>query len=534
MALDPKSLPDDLAALRAIIAAQASELVAERQARGAAEAGLVVKTLELEKIRIQLNRLRRMQFGRSSEKLAQEAEQLELSLEDLEAAEAAAHAPVEPELKADIAPDAPKRPRGRRPLPEHLPRREVRHEPACTCPACGGEMRKVGDVTEVLEYTPGRFEVIRHVRPAYSCRQCESMVQMPMPSLPIERGRPGPGLLAHVLVSKYCDHLPLYRQSGIYARDGVDLDRATLAAWVGKAAWLVDPLVVAIGRHVMAAEKLHADDTPVPVLAPGTGKTKTGRLWVYLRDERPHGGQSPPAVLYRYSPDRKGEHPQAHLAGFTGFLQADGYAGFGPLYETEGGKPPPLIEVACWAHVRRKIYDVHVATGSPIAQEALARIGQLFEVERKANGLPPDQRVSLRQTEARPILDALAGYFDSALAKLSGKSDLAAAIRYGRSRWPALSRYIDDGRLEMTNNAAERAIRPLALGRKNFLFAGSDEGGERAAAIYTLVETAKMNGLDPEAYLRDVLARIAEHPINRIGHLLPWNLGAGHPATEAA
>jgi transposase len=385
----------------------------------------------------------------------------------------------------------------------------------------------------VLDYVPGRFEVIRHIRPAFSCRRCESMAQAPMPSLPIERGRPGPGLLAHVLVGKYCDHLPLYRQSGIYGREGVDLDRATLADWVGKAAWLLAPLVEAVGHHVMAAEKLHADDTPVPVLAPGTGKTKTGRLWVYLRDERPYGGADPPAVVYRYSPDRRGEHPRSHLAGFRGFLQADGYSGFGPLYKAADGEDAVVTEIACWAHARRNFYDIHVASKAPLAADALERIGRLFDVERTINGLPPAERQRIRQAKARPLVDDLDAFFDATLPRLSGKSDLAGAIRYARTRWTALTRYLDDGRLEISNNAAERAIRPLALGRKNYLFAGSDAGGERAAAIYTLVQSAKLNDLDPEAYLRDILGRIADYPNRRIADLLPWNV-AKHPATRAA
>ncbi len=526
------ALPDDLDALHRIIAGLTGELAA-------AKAGLVAKTLEIETLKVQIARLRRQQFGRSSEKLDRQIEQLELVLEDLEAG-AAADQP-DSAAAADTAADATaaepgtRRPGGRRPLPAHLPRREVVHAGDCSCPACGGVLRQVGeDVTEILDYLPGRFEVIRHVRPAFSCRTCEGMVQAPMPSLPITRGQPGPGLLAHVLVSKYCDHLPLYRQSGIYARDGVELDRATLADWVGKMAALLHPLVGALQRHVLAADRLHADDTPVPVLAPGTGKTKTGRLWVYLRDERPHGGTAPPAVFYRYSPDRKGEHPRAHLAGFSGFLQADGYAGFGPLYEDADGKPAAVTEVACWAHVRRKIHDVHLATASPLAAEALERIGALFGIERQVSGKPPDERRRARQVQARPLLDDLAVFLDTALAKISGKSELAAAIRYARSRWAALCRYLDDGRLDMTNNAAERAIRPLTLGRKDWIFAGADAGGDRAAAIYTLVETAKLNGLDPEAYLRDVIGRIADHPINRIADLLPWNIGAPASISAAA
>jgi len=461
-------------------------------------------------------------------------DQLELMLEELETDMPAAAA-VAQTSAPDGEPSSFTRSKrsGRQPLPEHLPRREVVHEPSCTCPACGGEMRKVGeDVTEILDYIPGHFEVIKHVRPAFSCRRCESMVQMPMPSLPIERGQPSAGLLAHVLVGKYCDHLPLYRQSGIYAREGVELDRGTLADWVGKATALVSPLVEAIADHVMAAEKLHVDDTPVPVLAPGTGKTKTGRLWVYLRDERPHGGQAPPAVVYRYSPDRKGEHPRAQLADFRGFLQADGYSGFGQLYEAVNGQQ--VTEVACWAHVRRKFYDIHVASNAPIAGEALQRIGQLFDVERAATGRLPEQRQRMRQHATRPVMDDLAAFLDTSLAMISGRSELAKAIRYARSRWTALTRYLDDGRLEISNNAAERAIRPLALGRKNYMFAGSDAGGGRAAAAYTLIETAKLNGLDPEAWLRDILGRIADHHINRIAELLPWNVATRSSVRAAA
>jgi len=543
MRFDLANLPNNIDTLRGIIVTQAADFAAELGARdaelAAAKAGLLAKTLEIEKLKFQIARLRRAQFGRSSEKIARTIEQLELMLEELEAetavpALAAASASAR---AADVEQSSSSQSKssGRKPLAEHLPRQEVVHEPSCTCPSCGGEMRKVGeDVTEVLDYVPGHFEVIKHIRPAFSCRRCESMVQMPMPSLPIERGQPGAGLLAHVLVGKYCDHLPLYRQSGIYAREGVELDRATLADWVGKTAALVSPLVEAVAQHVMAAEKLHVDDTPVPVLAPGTGQTKTGRLWVYLRDERPYGGQAPPAVVYRYSADRKGEHPRAQLTKFRGFLQADGYSGFGPLYQTAAGEPAMVTEVACWAHVRRKFYDIHVATNAPIAGDALVRIGQLFDIERAAMGQSPQQRMRIRQSAARPVIDDLAAFLDASLATISGRSELAKAIRYARSRWAALTRYLDDGTLEISNNAAERAIRPLALGRKNYLFAGSDAGGERAAAAYTLIETAKLNGLDPEAYLREVIGRIADHRINRIAELLPWNIGIGSPIRAAA
>ena len=526
-AMPVDDLPTDPAALRRMLIAEREERAAQAVELAAAKAGLVSNVLEIEKLKVQLARLRRQQFGRSSEKINRIIEQLELMLDELETEAAAGSVTVGPVVAPLIDDDSAavrKKSSGRRPLPEHLPRREIVHTPDCTCPACGGAMRKVGeDISEVLDYIPGRFEVIRHIRPALSCRRCESMVQKPMPSLPVERGRPSAGLLAHILVSKYCDHMPLYRQAGIYARDGVDLDRAVMANWVGKSVWIAAPLVEAISDHVMAATALHGDDTPVPVLAPGAGKTKTGRLWVYLRDERPYAGLAPPAVIYRYSPDRKGEQPQRHLAGFRGFLHADGYAGFGALYQADGGKPAPVMEVFCWAHVRRKFHDLHLA-GSPLAKEALDRIGRLFDIERAAKGLTPDVRQRIRQSRALPLIEQLAAFLDATLPRLSGRSDLAIAIRYARSRWQALTRYIADGRLEISNNAAERAIRPLALGRKNWLFAGSDTGGERAAAMYTLIETAKLNGLDPEAYLRDVLGRIADHPINRIAELLPWNI----------
>lgn len=527
----PSELPDDVAALRAIIAAQAEELAAAR-------AGLTVKALEIEKLKVQLARLQRMTFGRSSEKLDREIEQLELTLEDLEAdtpdvPDPAGDEPVDPLGDDAPAAEAPHRPR--RVLPEHLPRDEVRHDPAADCPQCGGAMRPVGeDVTEILDYVPGRFRVIRHVRPALSCRGCESMVQSPMPALPVERGLPSPALVAHVLVAKYCDHLPLYRQSRIYARDGVTLPRALLAGWVGKAADLTAPLVEAVGRHVLAGEVLHADDTPVPVLSPGSGKTRQGRQWVYLRDERPHAGPAPPAVLYRYTPDRKGIHPQTELHGFRGLLHADGYAGFNKLYEPQDNAAPPVAEVACWAHVRRKIHDVHVATASPMAAEALALIGALFDVERQISGKSADDRLRTRRQASLPRLEAVRTFFETSLTKLPGKSDLARAMRYALTRWPALVRYAEDGRCEISNNAAERAIRPLALGRKNYLFAGSDAGGRRAAAIYTLIETARMNGLDPEAYLTTVLARIPQHPINRIDQLLPWNISLDEADRKAA
>ena len=501
-------LPNDVEALKA-------ELVAAR-------ALVIEQKIELEKLRFEIACLKRMKYGRSSEQLDTQIAQMQLTLEDLEATLAET-----PEALRPAAKEAAVKP-VRRALPAHLPREDVVHDTACTCPACGGTLRHLGeDVSEMIEYVPGRYKVIRHVRPKFSCAACQKIVQASAPSRPIARGLAGPAFLAHVLVSKYADHLPLYRQSQIYAREGLDLDRSTLADWVGGASELVEPLVRSLGRYVMSATKLHGDDTPVPVLCPGRGTTKQGRLWTYVRDDRPAASTEPPAVLFRYSPDRKGERPKAHLAPFTGVLQADAYAGFDRLYGER------IQEAACWAHVRRKFYDIHVAHASPIAAEALDRIGRLYGIEAEIRGRPPNERAAVRQARAGPELDSLHAWLHTIVAKLSKKSELALAIRYALSRWTALTRYRDDGRLEIDNNAAERALRAVALGRKNWLFAGSDEGGERAAAIYSLLGTAKLNELDPEAYLRYVLERIADHPINRIEELLPWNVALNRQSAHS-
>jgi transposase len=521
MALATASLPSDPEALRALAIALQEALATKDRELATRDAEIYAKTLHIEKLRATLALMKRARFGRSSERI----EQLELLISDLEEEEATQQA------RRDAAGD--RRPakagercaRGRQPLPAHLPRERVVHEPACVCPTCGSTaLTRLGaDEREVLEYVPSHFKVVVHIRPKMSCRQCETITQAPAPSLPIERGRPGPSLLAHVLVAKYCDHAPLHRQSVIYGRAGVELERSTLADWVGQAAFLLEPLAAAITRHVRAGAALHADDTPVPVLDPGRGKTKTGRLWVLVRDERPWGGPAPPAVGYLYSPDRKSEHARALLEGCHAFLHADGYAGFNGLYVPDARSGDArLVEVACWAHCRRKLFEVHAATGSAIAQEALEQMAALFKIEAELNGLEPKRRRAVRQERSLPLLADLKDYLTGAFASISRKSSLAGAIRYSLARWPALCRFAHDGRLEMTNNAAERAIRPLALGRKNYLFAGSDAGGRRAAILYTLIQTATLNGLDPEAYLRDILARIADHPINQIDDLLPW------------
>jgi transposase len=408
----------------------------------------------------------------------------------------------------------------RKPFPDHLPREAVVHAPEADCAHCGEALRSLGeDARELIEYVPGRFVVHRHVRPKLSCRSCGTIAQAPMPSLPIERGSPGPGLLAHVLVSKYADHLPLNRQSEIYAREGVELSRSTLADWVGQSASLLRPLVDAVGRHVMAGSSIHTDDTPVPVLDPGRGRTKTGRLWTYVRDERPWAGPAPPAAFYRYSPDRKGERPKGHLKGYSGLLHADGYAGYDKLTADGTG----IAEVACMAHVRRKFFDIAKATGSPVATEAVTRIAALYAIEKRIKGCRPDHRAAVRQEEARPLFKDLELWLAATLPALPGRSSLAQAIRYALSRMKRMGAYLEDGTAALDNNAAERSLRGIAIGRKNWTFAGSDQGGERAAAIYTLTETAKLAGIDPQAWLTDVLGRIADHPVNRIDELLPWN-----------
>lgn len=521
-----ESLPTDLAAAHAVILAQHERLIE-------AESERACFRLEVERLKLLLAKARRAQFGQTSERGKQVVEQLELAIADLEETQA------ETDAKAEIAASAtPRHRRGeprkpaRRPLPDHLPRERVVHSAPCVCGKCGGtRLRKLGEiVTETLECEPRRWKVVQHVRETMTCRDCESVTETPAPSHPIARGRAGPNLLALVLASKYDQHLPLNRQSGIYAREGVVIEVSTLADWVGACAASLEPITARIRAHVFAAERIHADDTTVPILA--KGKTVTGRLWAYVRDDRPFGGPDPPAAAFFASRDRTGAHPERHLAGFSGIMQADAYAGFNALY-APGRKPGPIAEAACWAHARRKLFDLAKVAKAPIAIEAVGRIDALFALERDINGKPAAERLAVRQERLRPLVDDLQAWLVGQRAKLSPRSELAKAITYSLKRWDALTRFLGDGRICMTNNAAERALRAVALGRANWTFAGSDRGAERAAAVYTLIATCKLNGVDPQAWLADVLARLPDHPARRIDDLMPWRW-APHTVPNAA
>jgi transposase len=514
-------LPDDVETLKAMFLAQREALASAEARAMAAETNARDQALLIEKLEHQIARLRHERFGQSSERRAL-LDQLELQLFELKEDKAE----VEAATQADEAPTQAvqaftRRKPARRPLPGHLRRERVVYPMPTACPCCGGVLHKLGeDVTETLELVPRQWKVIQHVREKHSCRSCEKITQPPAPSHPIARGRAGPGLLAHVLFAKYGLHLPLTRQSVTYAREGIELDVSTLADWVGASAATLMPLVEAVRAHVFAAERLHADDTTVPVL--DVGRTRTARLWTYVRDDRPFSGADPPAAAYFYSPDRRGEHPEAHVASWAGLMQADAYAGYDRLYEA-GRRPGPIVEAACWAHARRKFFDLARLNKAPIAIEAVARIDTLFAIERDINGLPPEERRKVRHERSRPRVEALGVWLREQHARLSPHGKVAKAIAYSLNAWDALIRFLDDGCLCMTNNAAERALRGIAIGRKAWLFAGSDRGGERAAAIYTLIGTAKLNDIDAQAWLADVLRRIANHPASRFDELLPWH-----------
>ena len=532
---DAHDLPNDIDHLKRLVLEHRSRVQAQQ--------------LEIERLKIQLSRLRRWKFGRSSEQLDLQIAQIELTLQVLQAVTPPVTTTVTVPA-ANHSVSAIRRPPARRALPAHLPRETVVHVSSsvrngCTCAQCGGKLRKLGqDVAEMLELVPAYFKVIRHVREKHSCVNCAGIVQAPAPSRPIDRGLPGPALLGHVVAGKYCHHQPLYRQSEVYGYAGVPIDRSTLTQWVGAASRLVSPLVQAIRRYVLSAQQLHADDTPLPVLDPGRGRTKTGYLWTYVRDERPWGSAQAPAVWFEYSPNRKGAHPRHHLRDFRGVVHSDAYSGLNEVFEcfspSKGPRrsdacagPPRMTRSLCWAHVRRKLHDLYVALDSPIAREGIERIGELYAIERELRGLSPDQRRRERQQRAVPLLESLHAWLLTKLAQLPQGSALAKAIRYAvkPAHWPALTYYCTDGQADIDNNAAERSLRTVALGRKSYLFAGSDVGGERAAAMYSLIGSCKLNKIDPESYLRYVFERIADHPINRIDELLPWNVSLSHSHT---
>jgi transposase len=515
----PTELPDDRATLQAILRAALAEI---------------------ERLQFQLAGLKRNRFGRRSEKLNDET--LQRATEDLEQSVAEKMAALEATAKplaAKTKPPPPSRaqsPNGAPPkrnrgaLPAHLPRVEVIvdiEDKACTC--CGGLLHQIGeDQAEMLDYIPAQFRVRVIRRPRYGCRVCENaVVQAPAPDRPIDGGMATEALVAQVLIGKYCDHLPLYRQSQIFARQAINLDRSTLCSWVGRACWWLVPLHELMLSTVLSSPKVFADDTTLPVLDPGNGRTKTGRLWCYAVDNRPWQGPGHPVAAYVYSEDRKAEHPAIHLKGFRGLLQVDGYSGFGQLAKAADG--PQLA--FCWAHARRKFYDIHVATKAPLAEEALRRIAALYEIETEIRGRTADQRRAVRRALSRPLVETMHTWLTETLGRISGRSALAQAIRYALNHWTGLVLFLDDGRLEMDTNTVERAMRPVALGRKNALFAGADSGGEHWALVATLIQTAKLNLLDPLAWLTNVLERIVSGRTkrNELHTLLPWNWKSGNP-----
>jgi transposase len=470
-----------------------------------------------------IKEMQRHRFGRSAETLPED--QMLLALEEVEQAEAGAAAEAEAGSAPEREKAAKKRRTNRGALPAHLPRIEtVVDIEDKSCPCCKGALHRIGeDVSERLDIVPAQFRVLVTRRPKYACRACEgAVVQAPSQARLIEGGLPTEATVAHVLVSKYADHLPLYRQAQIYARQGIALDRSTLADWVGRAAWHLRPVHERLLEHIRSSTKIFSDETRAPVLDPGRGRTKNGQLWAYARDDRPWCGSDPPIAVYVYAQNRKSEQPLAHLAGFTGVVQVDGYAGYRALTQKNS-----VALAFCWAHVRRRFYELAAAGPAPIASEALERIGALYAVESEIRGRSSDQRRDARQEKSRPILDALEPWLREKLALISQKTKLAEAIRYALSRWDGLTRFIDDGCIEIDSNVVERAIRPIALNRKNALFAGSDGGAENWAIVASLIETCKLNGVDPQAYMPDVLTKIVDgHLASKLDELMPWAYAA--------
>jgi transposase len=540
-------VPDDVEALKSLLAATIQR-AAEAEARlASAHARQSATEAMIAHLKLQIAKLRREQYGPSAERSRRLLDQMELQLEELEAdaCEDDLAAEVAAAKVASVTAFERKRP-ARKPFPEHLPRERVVIPAPCSCPACGGtRLSKLGeDVTETLEVIPRAWKVIQTVREKFACRDCEKITQPPAPFHVVPRGWAGPSFLAMLLFEKYGQHQPLNRQAERFAREGVPLSTSTLADQVGAAAAVLLPLYRRIEAHVLAAERLHGDDTTVPVMA--RGKTDVARLWVYVRADRPFAGADPPAALFHYSRDRRGEHPRAHLASWSGILQADAYSGYGELYR-DGRTPGPVLEAGCFAHARRKFFELADVEGAarkksrgerigmiyPIALEAVRRLDALFDIERGINGKPAADRLAMRQEHSAPLMAELHAWLTAQLARLSRSHDLAKAMNYMLRRWEAFTRFLHDGRVCLTNNAAERALRCVPLGRKAWLFCGSDRGGQRTAILYTLIQTARLNHIDPQAWLADVLARIADHPASKIDGLLPWNW-APHRASLAA
>jgi len=537
-------LPNDIEVLKALVheANRMADEAARRATRAEAElANAQAKASATDALiahyKLQIAKLRREQYGPSAERSRRLLDQMELELEDLEAdaTEDGLAAVATASTATTVAAFERKRP-SRKPFPEHLPRELVVVPAPCTCPACGGSrLSKLGeDVTETLEVIPRSWKVIQTVREKFSCRDCEAITQPPAPFHVVPRGWAGPSFLAMVLFEKYGQHQPLNRQAERFGREGVPISVSTLADQVGAACFALMPIFKLIEAHVFAAQRLHGDDTTVPVMA--KGKTDTGRLWNYVRDDRPFGGADPPAVVFRYSRDRRGEHPQAHLATWSGILQADAFAGYNELYTTDR-KAGLILEAGCFAHARRKFFELADVEGAarkksrgektgqiyPIALEAVQKLDALFEIERTINGRSAEDRLAVRQALSAPLMDELHAWLTAQLAKLSRHHDLAKACLYILRRWDGFTRFLTDGRVCLTNNAAERALRCVPLGRKAWLFCGSDRGGQRAAIVYSLIQTCRLNDVDPQAWLADVLARIAGCRISQLADLLPWN-----------
>ena len=510
-----------LTALRALVAEQAAKLESQ-------EAEVIKRDSIIGLLRAQLELLRHRQHGGSSEKIDRKIEQFELMLEEIEAsrAEAELRSGKTPLPELDDAPDKPKR----KPLPDGLSTEELIYAAPCNCPTCGGTsfLKALDRVVQVLEHVPASVKIVRHVEKRMICKECDTTVAGEMPTLPIERGKPRPGLLAHIMVSKFDDHIPLYRLSEMYDRLGIDISRSVMADWVGRVSALLTPIVLLIRAHIAPLDRIHTDDTPVDVLDPKRGKTKTGRVWVYVFDGSGYQATTPATIAYYYSPDRKGAHPADHLASFSGVMHTDGYGGYRQLYGNQ------IVEAACMAHVRRKFHEVIKLETSPIAEEALSRIGALYDIANRIRGMSADERRTLHHHHARPVLDELKAWIEATLSTLPQKQKLAEAMRYALSRWTALSVYVDDGRVEIDDNIAKRAMRPLGIGRKNWLFAGSDKGGERIANILTIIETVKLHGHNPEVYLTDVLTRIQDHPKDRLEDLLTWSWTPAKARCEVA